>query len=116
MPGTVIDGRPQYLSQGLILFVDLGDLVETGQFDAGNTQALFHILGSQARFRVEDDVDVGLGHGLIGGKVGTAGNLIDLIKADASQDVVQLAVVLQGREIAQEIDRPAAARLFSSSE
>ena len=29
MPGTVIDGRPQYLSQGLILFVDLGDLVET---------------------------------------------------------------------------------------
>ena len=88
-----------------------GRLVETGQFDAGNTQAFFHILGSQARFRLRMMLTLA-GTWLIGGKVGTAGNLIDLIKADASQDVVQLAVVLQGREIAQEIDCPAVARLF----
>ena len=92
--------------------MDLSDLVKTSQFDAGNPQALFHILSGQARFRVEDEIDVGLGHGFIGIKVGTAGNLVDLIKADASQDIVQFAVILQGREIAQEVDCPAAARLF----
>ena len=112
MPGTVVDFRPQYLGQGLVLFVDLSDLVEPRQFDAGNPQPFLHILSSQARFRVEDEIDVGLRHGFIGGKVGAAGNFVDLRKADAAEDIVDFTVVLQGREIAQKVDRPAATRLF----
>ena len=72
MPGTVINFCIQYLRQGLVLLMNLSDLLKPGQLDTGNPQALFHILGSQARFRIEDQIDISLGHGLIGRKIGTA--------------------------------------------
>ena len=76
-----LDRAAQRAGKSLILAVNLVYLIQPRQFDAGNTQSLFHILRRQPRFRMKDDVKIRLGHSLVFRKIAATGNLMN--RADA---------------------------------
>ena len=106
--GEIVDRDSEGGSQKLILAVDLVHLIDTGKLDPRNAKALFHVLCGEARFWVQNQVEIRLGHLQIFVKCLAPGDFPDVFETEAAQNLVELAVVLVGGERAEEVHARAA--------